>query len=473
MKAFYKLSVVVILFALLSIPDNNNAIHLSEKENLAISSKWWGKFAQNLVKYRITPSQNQAYQYKKHRSLLVKKLDNLLLDLADPNDQILDSISFHINKLSALASLVPGTIYEFEQDVASWRKLLKYQSRYWDTSSDYANTRRSKFIVESRLAFESALIQSKEKYSNFSASKKSSSPHFKIVNNITFESGDIIAYNLKTDKNPYASYIKELPNLHKHLGSVHINDTAASVIYIDLEKGLTVTALDNFIDLAPNGVTLRLRDDLPDILRNPLLPSLAANNMYKMALSNAYKYDYNFNSNNHDYVYDWEFIDLALRNQGLTVNMDMYHRNSASIYVGHRDSHITPSEIEIDHRFSLVGEWYSSDLLYKNRLITATTAAMLEHQEKDSFINPILLPGYRFLKAYSMLMGAFGLHEPIPAGITAQTQLVINTLEAKRSKLVIQLRDELLTYEEARNHRATYLKIIQKADEIVFAQTND
>ncbi len=473
MKIFYKLSIVIILFALLSIPDNNNAIHLSEKENLTINSKWWGKFAQNLVKFRITPSQNQDYQYKKHRALLVQKLDILLLDLADPNDQILDSISFHINKMSALASLVPGTIKEFEQDVASWRKLLKYQSRYWDTSSDYANARRSKFIVESRLAFESALIQSNTSSSKFSTSKKSTSSHSKKVNGIAFESGDIIAYNLKTDKDPYTPYIKELPNLHKHLGSVYINDTVASVIYIDLAKGLTIIGLDAFMSLAPNGIALRLRDDLPDILRNPLLPSMAANNIRKMALSNAYKYDYSFNSDNHDYLYDWEIIDLALRNQGLTVNMDMYRRNSASMYVGHRNSHITPSEIEIDHRFSLVGEWYNSDLLYKNRLITATTAAMLDHQDKSSFINPILLPGYRFLKAYSMLMGAFGFHEPIPAGITAQTQLVINTLETKRNKLVIQLGDELLAYEKTRNHRATYLKIIQKADEIVFAQTND
>ncbi len=470
MKLFYKFSVAFIIYALLAIPDNKSSIHLPE-EVPAVSTKWWGKFAQNLVKYRITSKENQAYQYNKHRNQLTKHLDQLLLELTEPDNPILDSISLNINKLSALASLVPGTIHEFEKDVAAWRKLLKYQSRYWGTSSDFANNRLFRFMVESRLAFESALIQSQEEKTSLSAPDNSISFHSKTVNNIKFQSGDIIAYSLKVDDDPYVSFVKELPNMYKHLGSVFINDSVASVIYLDHINGLSILPIEKFVnERAPNGIIMRLRSDLPDILRKPALPSLAASNMYKMALSGSYKYDYHFDSESHEYIYDWELISLAFDSQGLSIDANSFRRSSSSIHVGKRKSHLTPSEIEFDHRFIIAGEWYSSDLLYKNRLLTAATAAIIEHQDKSDFLNPLLLPGYRLLKAYSMFIGQFGLQEPIPSGITAQTQLVFNTLEAKQKKLIVQLKKELLVYEKERNHKATYLKMLQKANEIMNEQ---
>jgi hypothetical protein len=326
-------------------------------------------------------------------------------------------------------------------------------------------------MVESRLAFESALIQSQEEGSHLSSPDNSLSFHSKTINNIKFQSGDIIAYSLKVDDDPYVSFVKELPNMFKHLGSVYINDTVASVIYLDHIKGLSIMPIEEFVnEHAPNGIIIRLRSDLPDILRNPNLPSLAALNMYEMTLSGSYKYDYHFDSESHDYIYDWELISLAFDSQGLTIDANSFRRSASSIHIGKRKTHLTPSEIEFDHRFIIAGEWYSSDLLYKNRLLTAATTAIIEHQDKSEFLNPFLLPGYRVLKAYSMFIGQFGFQEPIPSGITAQTQLVFNALQYKQNELITQLEEELVVYEKKRNHKATYLKIIQKANEIMNEQ---
>ena len=65
-----------------------------------------------------------------------------------------------------------------------------------------------------------------------------------------------------------------------------------------------------------------------------------------------------------------------------------------------------------------------------------------------------------------MFIGQFGLHEPIPAGVTAQTQLVYDALAKEQKDLVVKLEYELAKYEADQNHKATYLKILQKADEI-------
>ena len=467
MKVLYKIIIFLILYALLAIPDNRNSLHIPDKNALTVSSKWWGKFAQNLVKYRITNSQYQTYHYNKHRNLLIGHLYDLLLELTEPDDPILDSISYHINKLSALASLVPDKIYEFESDVAQWRKLLKYQSRYWDTTSKEENERLFQLIIESRLAFESALIQSNTKSTFLSTSEpKNDLPSIK-KGNIHFSAGDVIAFNLVSVEDPYTSFIRELPNVYKHLGSVYIKDTIASIIYIDQSQGLINMPLGQFIEeVAPNGVVLRLRDDIPQILSNPKLPELAAATMYQMAIEGSYKYDHRFDFDSHDYLYDWEFINMAYNTRNFNIDANQLIGDRYSMHVGNHNAHINAFEVELDHRFVLAGEWYNTELLYNNRLMTAATASIIHSKQKGDFINPILLPLYRFVKGYSMFVGQFGLKEPIPEGVTAQAQLVYDALAKEQKNLVAELESQLKDYEINQNHRATYLKMLQKADEI-------
>ncbi len=462
------------LFALLAIPDHKDSIHVLEKNKTLFSSKWWGKFAQNLVKYRITSKQNQAFQYNKHQLLLHKHLDILLLELTEPNAPILDSINYHINKLSALVSLSPGKIPQFKNDVALWRKLLKYQSRYWNTSSEYANNRLFEFIMEGRLAFESALIQSNIEKAQWHKVKDSTITKSFNFDNLSFQSGDIIAFSLNPSDNNYSSVFKELPNVYQHLGSIIIKNEKAFVIYLDRLNGLTKLDVKNFKEVvAPNGIILRLREDIPPLLRNPELPTLAASTMWKMAESGQYKYDYNYNGDSHSYVYDWEFISMAFAKHGLNLNKNVWNRGNLSIEIGTHKKHLLPFEVELDPRFIIVGEWYNSNLLYENRLLAAATYAIMKYNSSSNFISYLSLPFYRLLKAYSMLIGVFGFNQPIPSGISAQTHLVYNSLVKQQQKTVEALRLALQSYEKKHRHKATYLKMLQKADEIMFAEIND
>ncbi len=474
MKLFYKLSVIFILYALLAIPDNRTSIHIPRDGGGTTSGRWWGKFAQNLVKFRITNKQNQAYEYNKHRQLLKKQLDDLLLELTEPDNPKLDSISYHINKLSALASLVPGTIHEFKEDVVTWRKLLKYQSRYWDTSSDYANERLFQFMTEGRMAFESALIQSETEEARWHLPKRQSTAHSSTFHNFNFKSGDIIAFNSTIKDNSHISVFKELPNVFKHLGSIYINSGQASVIYLDYKKGLIIVAIEEFINnIAPNGIILRLREDIPEMLRNPALPSLAATTIYEMATEGTYKYDYSFDIESHSSLFDWELISKAFQQQGFSLKANLFNRNTFAINIGSKNPHLIPFEIELDHRFIIVGEWYHSNLLYENRLLTAATTAIIEHKSDEDFINYFKLPIYRVVKGYSILVGLFGLDKPIPSGITAQSQLVYDAVSKKQKKLLAQLKTALSSYEKEQQHKATYLKMLQKANEIMVEQEAD
>ena len=475
MKVFYKIFIFIILYALLAIPDNRSQLHIPEKNSLEVSSKWWGKYAQNLVKFRITNSEYQQYYYEKHRNALNYHLDDLLLQLAEPDDSILDSISHHINKLSALASLAPNKINEFQYDVIRWRKLLKYQSRYWDTSSESTKQRVFHLITESRLAFESALIQSNTESATLSTAQNIDSLKPITTKNLEFKTGDIVSFNLDYREDPFVSFIKELPNVYQHLGCVHLTDTSASVIYIDHEEGIKIVDLDNFTDdIAPNGITLRLRDDIPEIYKNPQIPALAAADIYSMASGHAYEFDYNFDSDTQFYLYDWELINTAYKAHDLNLEPSKFVSNSSSIHLGNSNSHLNAFEIELDHRFIVVGEWYNTQQLYNKRILTAATSSIMHPERvKTDFINPFYLPLYRVMKAYSVSMGILGFEQPIPSGVTAQSQLVYNALIKEQKELVEKLTMDITAYEKKQNHKATYLKMLQKSNEIKGQQLAD
>ncbi len=466
MNFFYKILIFLIIYALLAIPDNRSSLNIPEKSSLAISSKWWGKFAQNLVKFRITSEPNQIYYYNKHQALLTQHLDELMLQLTEPDHPILDSISYHVNKLSALVSLLPNKTNAFEQDVSRWRKLLKYQSRYWDTSTEATNKRLFQLIIESRLAFESALIQSNTATTSFSTIKTSNTFQTISIGKLQLKSGDIIAFNLSNRNDPAVTFIRNLPNVFKHLGTVYISNNKVSVMYVDRNLGLHAVPIKDFFTIAPSGVVLRLRNDIPSILKNPELPALAASAMNEMSQNGNYKYDYRYDPETRHYVYDWELINNVYKVHSLNLNPIQFIRTSNSIHVGTRKSYLQAFEIEFDHRYIITGEWYNSEFLYKKRLLTAATSSIIRSREKSDFINPILLPIYRLVKAYSMIIGQIGFNQPIPAGVTAQTQMVYDALAKEQNKIVAKLENELANYEAERKHKATYLKMLQKADEI-------
>ncbi len=472
MKILYKIIIVIIIYGLLAIPDNKISLHIPKQELLA-SSKWWGTFAQNLVKFRITSTESQAFQYQKHRYLLKQHLDNLLLDLTEPGNPVLDSINFHINKLSALTSLMPAKITEFERDVARWRKLLKYQSRYWDSSSKSTRNRLFKLMIESRLAIESALIQSNKKSTSLSTIDRDISPAKNSVTmaNIQFKTGDIIAFNSIAKNETYSSFIKELPNAYKHLGSVYVNDKVAEVVYLDVLNGLISTPIKTFIDeIAPSAVVLRLRKNIPELMSKPNLPALAATTIYNMANTGRYKYDHLFNAESHNHLFDWEFINMGFRKHNFSIDNKEIIGSNYSIHVEGQSSHLNAFEIELDHRFIIAGEWYNTQMLYNNRLLTAATAAITNNKESNYFLTTFKLPVYRILKAYSILVSSLGFSPPIPDGISAQTKLTYQGLAKHQKILVEELTKDIYSYEQKQNHRATYLKMLQKANEIMLSE---
>lgn len=467
MKTFYKIAIAIIIYAMLSIPDPYNPLPIKDVEESSTISKWWGKYAQNLVKYRIINNASRAYYYDLHRSMLNQKLDNMELELTEPDSPMLDSISYHINKLSALASLVPNKINEFEGDVFRWRRLLKYQSRYWDISSKSAGNRLYQLMVESRLAFESALVQSNYPTVAWSTAFADGGFQTKIVKSITFQSGDILAFNLQRENNLGLSFRRDMPNAYDHLGSVYIQGTEAYVTYVDHELGLQSYPLDTFVSsLAPNGMILRVRQDIQPMIENPELPIMVAASLFGMAQEGKYKFDFRYDLETRNYLYDWEMLNNLFKKYDLTIGPEKIRFNTHTINLGPSKINHEPFEMEYDPKLIVAGEWYETKTLYDQRVLTAATSTLILSNNEAGFVNPWKLPMYRVIKAYSMILNQFGANGPIPKGVSAQTHMVRVALVKQQKKALTELKKELAKYESEQNHKATYLKMLQSAKEI-------
>ena len=466
MKLFYKTIIAIILYALLAIPDSINILPLQNLDDVSATSKWWSLYAQNLVKFRITNSQNHINQYNKHKDLLDKHLNVLELQLSDPNSPLLDSIQYHINKLSVLTSLIPEKINEFESDLSKWRQLIKYQSKFWNTSSKNTKTKLYQLITESRLAMQSALIQTNHQPSSWASPVFNNDLEAVQIKNINFKSGDIIVFNLIYEKELPLRLIRNLPNAYKHLGSVYINNSEALLTYIDYKKGLQSVPLGMLLkEIAPNGIVLRLRNDIPEIINNPNLPYLTATVIKNMAETGTYKYDYNYDSDTKSNLYDWELFYNVYKTFDLELNLQKLESNPFLYTSNLKESHTEPYELEFDYNFNVVGEWYDPKFLYDDRIITAATSITLSNNISH-YYNPLLLPLYRIVKFYSFIANHFTSNIPIPAGVSAQTQLVNNIIKTQQNKVIKKLKSELALYELNQNHKATFLKILQAAKEV-------
>ncbi|MCB0494919.1 MAG: hypothetical protein KDC79_02175 [Cyclobacteriaceae bacterium] len=474
MKLFYKIAIAIIIYGLMAIPDPKEPFPIKESDGYSATSAWWGIYAQNLVKYRIINSAARSYYYDLHRTYLNNYLDEMELELTEPDSPILDSISYQINKLSALASLVPNKINEFELDISRWRKLLKYQSRFWNTSAKTDGNRLYQLLVESRLAFESALVQSNSVSVSWSMPTSESEFPSIETKNILFQSGDIVAFNLAKENGLCLSFRRDMPNAYDHLGSVYITDGKGYLTYIDKYLGLQSVTLETFLDnYAPNGMVLRIRADLPEVIDKPQLPVLAADALYKMSESGKYKYDYQLDLDTWNYLYDWEMLNDVYKQYNLKLGTEKKLSNTLTIRIGSDKLIKEPYELEYDPKLLIVGEWYNTKTLYDKRILTAATSSIILSAKKMEFVNPLLLPLYRLEKAYSMILNQFGFKGPIPQGISAQNQMALNALHKKQKQTVKELNNELAKFEKEQKHKATYLKMLQSAKEIKRSKVAD
>jgi len=176
---------------------------------------------------------------------------------------------------------------------------------------------------------------------------------------------------------------------------------------------------------------LRLRNDLPELIIDPMLPHKAATASLNRALNEHIAYDFEMDYKNFNKLFCSEVASSEYEKLGIKLWMGKSTISSlgtAKLLAGFGVKYFEtqePSDLEYDPQLSVVAEWRDLETLYQDHIDNAVVDAILEWSEtgNEISIDWYLLPIFRATKLYSVVLNQFNEAGPIPEGMSATSAL--------------------------------------------------
>jgi hypothetical protein len=226
----------------------------------------------------------------------------------------------------------------------------------------------------------------------------------------------------------------DYPGNFSHIAFVFVDpDTRkASIVEAHIELGVVVSTVEEYLtDKKLRVMLLRPRADLPQLVKDPMIPHEAAKRAYERATREHVPYDFEMNYRDHTKLFCSEVASAEYEALGMTLWMGISHLSSPGLQKWLRDFGVRyfetqePSDLEYDPQLVVVAEWRDPQELRKDHYDNAATDVMLEGAERgDELEYPWqLLPVSRLAKAYSVVLNLLGRAGPIPEGMSATAAL--------------------------------------------------
>jgi hypothetical protein len=206
----------------------------------------------------------------------------------------------------------------------------------------------------------------------------------------------------------------------------------ASIIEAHIEVGVTVSTLENYMkDKKLRVMVLRLSSDLPELIKDPMLPHKAASSSLKRALNEHIPYDFEMNYKNFNKLFCSEVVSSEYSKLGIKLWMGESTISSigtAKLLAGFGVKSFEtqePSDLEYDPQLTVVSEWRNLNILFNDHVDNAVVDAILEWSDEGNeiAIDWYMLPIVKAVKFYSILLNQFDLPGPIPEGMSATSAL--------------------------------------------------
>ena len=447
-KIGMKKFVVVVLFVLaltyllLLIPEREPSLSSSDSVSQTKQPFVWNQdfYWQALEeKYRqiqqsgCTDIQNQiATELIKTASLLLqisqKKLGPDAPDFADLEKRMFEA--------GPLVSGCNVFIPEYIRFVTDMRGVVKRQSEHWDMNSDESRITLYRLLYGGRTAIEEIMLQTPE--DAFPVMIKGTDTPSQTpaadVRNVKIHSGDILVSRGGAPTSALIARGSDYPGNFSHIAFVYVDPATheAKIVESHIEIGVVVSTVEQYLkDKKLRVMLMRPRPDLPQIMKDPMLPHKAAEFAYKRANEGHIPYDFEMNYKDHAKLFCSEVASAAYEQFGLHLWAGISRISSpglrkwlAAFGVRHFETQ-EPSDLEYDPQLAIVAEWRDQATLKQDHYDNAVTEVMLEGAEKGDEISYqwYLLPLARVVKAYSAVMNLFGRPGPVPEGMSATTAL--------------------------------------------------
>jgi hypothetical protein len=247
---------------------------------------------------------------------------------------------------------------------------------------------------------------------------------------------------------------------------------AAAVIEAHIEIGVVVSTAEQYLgDGKRRILVLRPRSDLPELVADPLRPHRAASRALREARARHIPYDFAMDPRDHGALFCSEVASAAYEAVGIELWPGQSSISSAGIAgwladfgVRHFETQ-EPADLEYDPKLRVVAEWRDPEGLFLDHADNAVVDVLLEDAEAGAELayDRAKLPLARVLKAWSLLLNAFGRPGPLPEGMSATAALRMERFARDHAVLRERLLSLAAGFERERGYRAPYWELVRLA----------
>jgi hypothetical protein len=365
---------------------------------------------------------------------------------------------------------------EFLELSVRLRLALKRQSESWNMDSYAVRATLYRLLYGLRAAAEEIILQMEQGAApplTILVQEPSGAPSIRIAG-VEVHSGDILISRGGAPTSALIARGNDFPGNFSHAALLYVDAETkeARIVESVIEEGMILTTVEEYLkDKKLRIMILRLRGDLPEVVRDPLLPHRAALYAFTRASGRHVPYDFEMNTRDHSKLFCAEVVSSAYETRGVRLWKGLSHISSPGLksWLGNLGVRYfetqEPSDLEYDPQVRIVAEWRDPETLRKDHMDNAATDVLLEGAEAGDELacSWYMLPVAQAVKIYSSVFNLAGRAGPIPEGLSAAAALRTDGYRKKHGEIVQRLSQKALTFHKLNGYHAPYWQLLKLA----------
>jgi hypothetical protein len=413
-----------------------------------------------------------ALKYQNVKNIL-RRIDHTRLG---PDDQVFRELEGRIFDIGPVVSACNVQVNEYIEMIAEMRTVIKKRSRDWDMNSTAARNTLYRLLYGSRAAAEEVILQVPEDTVPTLVSGKdepSQTPGAE-VRKARLHSGDILVSRGGAPTSALIARGNHYPGNFSHIAFVYVDPGTKLPFIVEahIEQGVVVSTVEQYLeDKKLRVMLLRPRADLPQLIKDPMIPHKAAERAYTRAKAEHIPYDFEMNYKDHRKLFCSEVASADYEEYGIklwtgisnisTPGLQRWLRAFGVRYFETQE----PSDLEYDPQLTVVAEWRDQDTLKKGHYDNAATDVMLEGAEQGDELayQWYLLPLARIAKSYSSALNLVGTAGPVPEGMSSTAALRNIWYSKKHESIVAGLAKKAALFKNEHGYEPPYWEQVNLA----------
>ncbi|MCH2449336.1 MAG: hypothetical protein MK198_04250 [Gracilimonas sp.] len=246
------------------------------------------------------------------------------------------------------------------------------------------------------------------------------------------------------------------------------------LIEAHIKRGVAIVTAEEYInDRKLRFMVLRIRNDLPEIKEDPLLPHNAAKFMFEETQKRHIPYDFKMTFFEPEAMFCSEVGSYAYKEYGIQLWQSESTISSYGVVTLLNtfgvENFVTqmPSDLEYDPQLAVVAEWRYIKALFEDHLYNVVIDAILVCAKNGEEIdhNEWLLSTVRLEKGYSYLMNLIGRTDPVPEGMSAMQAAKSEAFISRHEVLKEKVSTKAAEFLKMKNYTPPYWELVRMAEE--------